>query len=332
MPHVSGIGTWFAPGSAAAANNASDDIDHTLSPGSSYYGAANTGAAGNAIIGGAANMQNVGANFHPMDSDSAALGALSTNYLHNYIGGGQLTAAQQAQSQADLQQMNSSQLRAGSQKEANAVDSVKQQEDALNASGATSTNAASQALKLKEAAMQMMISHTNNMTAIERQKLQQGVGNVGQNAAEQLQSGADSAHANQASIYESGRMAAAQAAIGIGTGLATAAATAGGAIAKSVNDPVEQLSDSDITIKSASDGSGTEDIANLDAATNNATPVTNTTQLPDDATSQLTTGDSKLALVNGSQTYSPFSSSQSNTAYPMASAWGLTSLNNSLPS
>ena len=328
MPHVSGIGTWFAPGSAQAANNASDDIDTTLSPGSAYYGAANTGAAGQSIISGAAGLQNVGANFGAMDSDTAALGALSTNYLNNYLGGtGLLTQAQQAQSGANIAGMNTSQLRAGSETEAKAVNAVKQNEDAMNAEGATTNRAQAAALQLKKAAMQMLISHTNNMTAIERQKLQQGVGNIGTNAALSLQSGATDARSNQASIYESGRMAGAQAAMGIGTALASAGAATGGTIAKMANaDPVEQLSDSDIQVN----GSGEYG----DDAYDGATDVTGTTELPDDATSQLTTSDSKLAIANGDPTYSPFSNgANSNTAYPLASAWGMNSLsNNTLPS
>ena len=323
MPRISGIGTWFAPGSAQAANNASDDIDTTLSPGSAYYGAANTGAAGDSIISGAANMQNVGANFDPMDSDMAALSALSTDYLNNYLGTGRLTAAQQAQSQTNLQRMNSSQLREGSQKEASDVSSVQQQEDALNARGSTENNAAAVALRLKKAAMQMIISHTNNMTAIERQKLQQGVGNIEHGAAAQLQSGAGSARSDQMSIYEDGRMAGAQTAIGIGTGLAAAGGAAASAITKSLSDPVEELSDNDIEIK----GTGIYG----DEAYDGATGVNDSIDLA--MTSRLTTGDSKLALVGGSSTYSPFSSDpETNSAYPLASAWGLTSLNNTLPS
>jgi hypothetical protein len=323
MPHITGIGTWFAPGSAAAANNASDDIDSTLAPGSNYYNAANTGQAGQDIIQGAANLQNVGADFGGMDADTAALGALSTQYLNNYLGGnGQMTQAQQAQSQADLERMNSSQLLGGSEKEANAVNNVKQQEDALNASGATSTRAQAAAMALKKATMQMLISHTNNMTAIEKQKLQKDVGLIGAKAAEELQSGANNARSNQMSIYESGRMAGDQTAISIGSALASSGAAVGGTIANmgsssSLGSTSQNSLTSTSTPTTDTYSGGTGDSAGY------ATPST--------SVSNLATGSSKLAIAGGSPTYSPFTTSQTNTAYPLASAWGMTSLNNTLP-
>lgn len=335
MPHVSGIGTWFAPGSAAAANNASDDIDTMLAPGSAYNGAANTGAAGQSIIDGAAGMQNVGADFGAMDHDTQMLGSLSTNYLQNYMGGGLLTAAQQAQSGANISGLNTSQLREGSEREAKAVNSVAQNENAVNAEGATNNRAQAAALQLKKAAMQMLISHTNNMTAIARQKLQQGVGNVGTNAALSLQGGAGDARSNQMSIYEGGRMAGAQAAMGIGTAIGAAGAAAGGTISSMMNSPVAAgVSGAGGAAGSAVSSGYSPSITSAMTGDGYALPSSALGSAMNTGVSKLATGDTTLGLANGSATYSPFATEAGvNTAYPLASAWGMNSLsNNTLPS
>lgn len=330
MPHVTGIGTWFAPGSAQAANNASDDIDSTLKPGSNYFNAGLVGQAGADIVKGANGLQNVGSDFHPMDSDGAALGALSTQYLGQYLqGGGQLTDAAKAQAGADLARMNTSQLRQGSQEEASRVGQTQASEAAFNAGAATDNRASAAALALKKAAMQMLISHTNNMTAIERGKLNSGVANLQSSAQQALQGGANDARSNQMSTYESGRLAGANTALQIGTGIAGGAAQIAGTVGQFMNNAkVEQLSDNDIQFTNPEGDAA----ANLANATDGATDVTQVTPLGDGVLSQLTNGNSRLALNSNVSNYTPFSTNDTNTAYPLASAWGMTSLASTMPS
>ena len=328
MPRLTGIGTWFAPGSAAAANNASDDIDSTLRPGGSYFGAGETGAEGDAISQGAGNLANVSANFDPMDHDSAALASLSTDYLGNYLkGGGAMTQAQLAQSGASIARMNGSQLAEGSYEEANKVGQTQAGEAAYNASGATQNRAASQALAIKKAAMQMLISHTNHMTAIERNKLQAGVSNLDASASQALQGGANDARSNQMTIFESGRLSGANTAIQIGTGIAGGASQIAGTVGQFMpSSKVQALGDSDISFTNPA---GDAD-ANMFNATDGATQITGSA-LSDGVIGKLTSG-TRSALASNVSNYNPYSEGDTNSAYPLASAWGMTSLASTLPS
>ena len=244
MPHVSGLGTIFAPGQAANVNAASDAIDSTISPGSNYFNSGNlglgtAGTTGNTLLNGVAALGQTQVGFDPtaMNNDQAGLTSLSNLYYGLAQKGGMAEAAARENALAQMANLGTGGAGAGRAINAGSGDitmnaaNIAAQERANNAAGSTQNDAAAAAVALQRAVYQAHVSHANHMTAIAASQYQNQLANMQANYNEELNNAAANARNQQATAYQTANNDTRQAALTAAQTIAAAGTTAGATIA-----------------------------------------------------------------------------------------------------
>lgn len=240
MPHVSGLGTVFAPDAAQGANAASDAIDSTLNGnfmGAGDLGLGTAGTKGNALLSGAAQLGQTQVGFDPtrLDANAAGLKAISDQYWGLAQHGGMGEAAARQQALADMANIGQGgaatgrAINAGSRELTSKAAEAAVGERGANAEGSTKTGYAAAAAALQKAIYQAQVSHANHMTAIASQQMQGQLGNMQAGFSQALSNSQANARSGQASVYQDAntqtRNSALQAATAIAAGGATAYGT-----------------------------------------------------------------------------------------------------------
>lgn len=251
------FGSWLAglfdPSGQRRANQARDDLNTTLDPGSAYWQSGQlTGDQG--IVQGAADLQhaNIGVDTSAVDADSDEFDKLGGQFSDIQQNGGKLTAAELHQAQADMANTATPNLKAANRQAAGNVLATDSAERNWAAGGANQSRAQVLANMLKKQSWNTAVSHANFEAAQAGQGLMNQDTNLAVGLAQGTAEGAAAARQGERSTNQAmnqisfdNAMAAAQmgisavgsAASGI-AGMASAAQSvsgAGGAAGSAVN-------------------------------------------------------------------------------------------------
>jgi len=239
MAKVSGLGAFFAPGSADAVNRANDAIDNTLAYGSDYFnsgdmGLSTPGTQGNALVNGIAQLgqMQVGVNTGAMDRDSAALRGLADQHYGLAQTGGMAESAARQQALSDIANLGQGGAGAGqaindgSRELTNQATNVALSERSQNAQGSTKMDSSAAAAELQKVLYEATVSHANHATALASRAYQTALQNMQSGHNLDLNAAATAARNGQAVASQQASDTVRRAALSAATSIAATAGTA----------------------------------------------------------------------------------------------------------